>query len=643
MKNIGLAAVSFAAMSCALIAQPAFAQSTSADDDLIEIGGDRSARPAIADVPAIDAPVESPSAISVPSDPVGMARKRAPMALTENDELLLDRLKSKDMVHRLRGIDVPFRLLPPQGGQPDASIWHKGPMPSKTLLARLRTTTLSEAATTIATTAGETGELRLAEASWRSTGDPKPTYAQTGLLYCARDAQIGGRKTDSAAINLCLVDEDRDGIFDAYMGAEGDAKGTVHSLYLVGPPLPLAAPLAYTVDKANSLVSTAEWHTCGKDWDLPYFRPYLLEGEVEIGAPSRIDPRRQGTYCDKAELASALVPVEKGATTAKLGALGFEIGSKRQGAKATVRELYQPDQIYREEDGKVVPMSVGMTPTHVQLATAQEFDQRPYKFNGDATLEEAKFGKGDVFLTMGFDHGYTGVVTADIKIRTLLSSRTVSAGTPVYGVPAEQRQVLVNYYGGETILGPPIKRAVNTAIVWCLPVREEEEVLNQRREPTGEIKIIWSATCLPTNSAGNHTVLKDQSPALAVRNMRMDAAISTNDGPPPVNEAKVADFGAPMSFRYRVSNMGGRLVTLTEELMLGDEVTSTKEVLTMILGSEAPFTAGGGKFLLKIVEGKETDEPVFQIEKLTDMQVGESAPITGVDFAALLRALAAQR
>ena len=63
----------------------------------------------------------------------------------------------------------------------------------------------------------------------------------------------------------------------------------------------------------------------------------------------------------------------------------------------------------------------------------------------------------------------------------------------------------------------------------------------------------------------------------------------------------------------------------------------------MLLGSEAPFTAGGGKFLLKIVEGKETDEPVFQIEKLTDMQVGESAPITGVDFAALLRALAAQR
>ncbi|MFZ1741356.1 MAG: hypothetical protein WAT93_00790, partial [Pontixanthobacter sp.] len=139
-------------------------------------------------------------------------------------------------------------------------------------------------------------------------------------------------------------------------------------------------------------------------------------------------------------------------------------------------------------------------------------------------------------------------------------------------------------------------------------------------------------------------VLKDQSPALAVRDMRMDATISTNDGPPPVQATDSADFGASMTFRYRVSSIASRLITLTEELMLGDEITSTKEVLTMVFGEdEAPFSAAGGQFLLKIVEGKDTDKPIFKIEKLRDMEAGEAAPIKGVDIMALIRAMAAQR
>ncbi|MFZ1742949.1 MAG: hypothetical protein WAT93_08850, partial [Pontixanthobacter sp.] len=282
MKITGLAAVSFAALSSAMMAQVTYAQDAGGDDDLIEIEGDRSARPEVADAPSIDAPVQMPGASAPAADPVGLARKRAPMELIDNDEELLARLRKTDIVHRLRGIDVPFRLLPPQDGQPDANIWHKGPMPDKTLLARLRSTPLSEAVTTITTKADETGEIRLVEAVWRSTSDPRPTYAQTGVLYCARDAQIGGKKAETDAVSMCLVDEDRDGIFDAYMAAEGEAKGTAHSLYMVGPPLPLARPLPYTVAQENTLINTAEWHTCGKDWDLPYFRPYLLEGEVEI-------------------------------------------------------------------------------------------------------------------------------------------------------------------------------------------------------------------------------------------------------------------------------------------------------------------------------------------------------------------------
>lgn len=626
-------------LALSLGAESAQAQS---QDGPIEIGGDRNARPAVEAAPAIDTTAELPDAAAPKRDPVGLARFQAPMALIDDDALLLERLKRKDIVHRLRGIDVPFRLLEPEAGQPDANIWHKGPMPDKTLLARLRTAPIGEAVTTITTKTDETGELRLAEAQWRSTDDPKPTYSLAGKIYCARDAQIGGKKGDTSAVNMCLIDEDRDGVFDAYSTAEGQRKGTVHSLYLVGPPLPLATPLPYTVADTPTLANTAEWHSCGKDWDLPYFRPYMLEGAVPIAAKSQITPRRQGVYCDKAEAVETIEPLNKGGRVASLGGLVFDIGKKSKGAKATVVELRQQDRIYREEDGKVVPLSVGMTPTHVAVATAQQFDQKPYQFNGQYELKEGSFGKDETFLTVGFKHGYNGVVTQDVTIRTLLSKREVPAGTHVYGVPAEKRTVLVGYYGDQ-IMGPPVKRKVNTGIVWCLPSREEEAVKerNSRRQfvETGEIKVIWSATCLPETSAGNHTVLEGQDPALAVRNMRMNASISTNDGPPPVRETDVSDFGGALTFRYSVASVSDRFVTLKEEVMLGDEVTSDKEVLVLNQGDRGvPFDAAGGAFLMKI-DSTDAEKPTFTVEQLRETELDEEAPIKGIDIAALLRRL----
>lgn len=630
-------------LACALLAQ---GSGLSAQDTPITIGGDRSQATMIdAPAPIMTTPDAAKDA-PVITDPVELARSRAPLELVADNALLLERLKKQDMVHRLRGIDVPLRLLPPEEGQPKASIWHSGPMPEVTLLARLRAVPTGEAVATVTAKTGETREIRLAEAAWRPTGDPKPTYSLAGKLYCGRDMKIGADTPENKTVNMCLIDDDRDGVFDAYAQAEGAETGTVHALYMIGPPLPLAKPVPYTVAEVPSLTNTAEWHNCGKDWDLPYFRPYLLAGDVPLSAPSRLSSQRQGVYCDKAEAVTTILPSNKGGRVASLGGLVFDIDKKSNGAGAKVVELRQQDRIYREEDGKVVPLSVGMTPTHVSVATAQLFDQKPYQYNGQAKVKDGSFGKDDVFMTLGFKHGYTGVVTQDITIRTLLSKRQVAAGTPVFGVPAEKRTVLVGGYGGygsDVILGPPVKRTVNTAIVWCLPNREEEQILDEKtRMPTGKIKVIWNATCLPETSAGNHTILQDQQPALAVRDMRMDANISTNDGPAPVKQTDSAEFGGTLQFRYSVTSVSNRFVTLKEEVMLGDEVTSSKEVLILNLGKNgAPFTAAGGSFMLKIEDG-ESEKPTFTLEKIRDMEENEAVAVQGIDIMALLRRMMGQ-
>ena len=652
MKIIGLLAAGCAAVGFAHIGQ---AQDTGqSDDDLINIQGDRSApteTAAPADVQTIAVPEPLPMSVSANDDPVGLARIRSPFDLIADDAELLKRLERKNMMHKLRGIDVPFRLLMPTdadlAAHPATRVWHKGKMPKKTLLARLYTRPISEAATTITDKEGREVELRLAEAAWRSTNDPKPVFAQSGAIYCSKAAKEEEDKDTVSLGDFCLVDEDVDGTFDAFVNAEGETRrGTVHGLHIVGPPLPLATPAPYTIAADNTLTHTVEWHTCGKDWDRPLFVRHIIEGKTEMSAETDIRARRWGSYCEKAGENISIVPLEKKAIVSELGPLALEIGSKKRGAKATIRKLLDDSTEYREESGKIVPTTVGMTPMHVRIATVQQFDIKPYLFDGRQSRAEGEFGTDEVFLTLGFRHGYTGVVDSDVVIRTLLSKRSVEEGAFVYAVPAEKRTVLVGGYAGETILGPQVKRTMNTALVWCLPDREEKPIKirkNRSFVETGEVEVIWTATCLPENSAGNHTVLKDQSPALAVNNLRMEASISTNDGPPPVTQTEQADFGAPLSFRYRVKSVSKRLVTLTEEVMLGDEVTSSKEVLLAILGKDgAPVTAAGGQFLLKITEGEDGADPKFTLEELRPVEEGESARVQGVDIMAMLRALLAQ-
>ncbi|WP_209347942.1 hypothetical protein [Pontixanthobacter sp. CEM42] len=644
MKTIGLLAAGVAAVG---FAHSVLAQDAGSDDDLIEIGGDRSAiseQPAPAEAQTVAVPEPLPISLTPQSDPVGLARLRAPFDLIADDEALEKRLSKQGIVHRLRGIDVPFLLQPPGDVQPDGRIWHKGKMPKKTLLARLSTRPLSEVEITFTDKDEQQIVMRLAEAAWRSTNDPKPAYAQTGIIYCSRSTEKTEDDDENPGLgSFCLVDEDRNGTFDAYMAGEGERNGTVHALNFVGPPLPLATPAQYRTVDDFQLGQTAEWHTCGKDWDKPYFVPHLVEGQIEGDAPSEISARRWGVYCDRGEPTEAFLPVEKKAITADLGSLIFEIGSKKRGAKATVRGLLNQDVKYREESGKIVPTSVGMTPMHARISTAQHFDIKPFLFDGRENRAEGVFGKDEVFLTLGFRHGYTGVVESDVVIRTLLSKRTVEGGEYVYGVPAEKRSVVYGGYGGTTILGPPVKRTMNTALVWCLPTREEKPIYDRRsRKPTGKVDIEWTATCLPETSAGNHTVLKDQSPALAVNNMRMEASISTNDGPPPVTQTQNADFGAPLSFRYKVDSVSKNLITLKEEVLLGEEVTSTSDVLLAIVGEDsAPVTAAGGQLLLKIVEDKDGDNPKFELQELRPLEEGESARVVGVDILAMLRALLA--
>ncbi|QZD95602.1 hypothetical protein [Qipengyuania gelatinilytica] len=546
-----------------------------------------------------------------------------PMALAEmftRDEIL----------HRSVAIDVPVKLAPQTGDEPTGNVWHRGSAPSNRLLLQTNARAASAATATMTWKDGSVSDVELYEARFRSTKDPRSLTSLNGKVYCATKLKAPTGEEDA-----CLIDRDMDGTFDEYAFIAERSGKSVHGAVVLTAAVPMVTPAPYTVRTEGLPQLKAEWTTCGKDWDLPFYQLRLARdehGDVTDGGRGSYygDP-----YCAKATTFESMTPEQKGARIARMGPAVAEISSKKSGAAIQMRRLLSTDELYRiEARDKFAPLSVGFAPQQAQLAANQEHDRLPYQSTGEITAVEGEFKAGEPFITAGFRHGYTGVVTEEVKIRTLLSSRSVEGGLPVYGVPAKRTVVTYGGYGGVIPGTPAVERNIDIDVIWCLPTREEVPLVDKRNRPTGNFKVEWTATCLPDNNMGQHTILKDQSPALAVRSMRMNVDISTNDGPPPVAERPTADFGAPLYFRYSIKEASKNLYTLTEEVLLGDEVTSSTEIV--IIKDE------DGKALIEIGGGSYALEPVGEAYKLTPMlpvREGEDGRIKGLDIQALMRRL----
>jgi hypothetical protein len=554
-----------------------------------------------------------------------------PVAVSVEPMTLAEMFTRTQLLHRSVAIDVPLRLTAPSGNEREGKVWHTGDSPKDLYLTQTGARAASAATTTVTWKDGGTGEIELYEARFRSTNDPASLTTLEGMVYCATQVETPDGEKD-----MCLIDRESDGTFDEFAFISDRSGKSVHGATVLTAAVPMTVKAPYSVRSEGLPEMTAEWTTCGKDWDLPFYQLRLANDEH--GNKSEPRGSRYGDpYCAKSTTFESVEPSEKGARIARMGPALAQISSKKSGATLDLLRMLDTDMLYRiESRDKLSPLSVGFTPAQAQLSANQQYDKLPYQSTGELTAAEGTFGTGEYFITSGFRHGYTGVVTEDVKIRTLLSSRSVEGGMPVYGVPAKRTTVTYGGYGYQLATTPQIERKIDMDVIWCLPSREEVALVDKRNRPTGNYKTEWTATCLPDNRMGQHTILKDQSPALAVRNMRMDATISTNEGPPPVAERPSADFGAPLYFRYSLKEASKNLYTLTEEVLLGDEVTSSTEVV--ILKDKE------GKALVEVAGGSFMLEPVGEQFKLTPMlpaRDGEDARIKGLDIMALMRRLMA--
>ena len=546
---------------------------------------------------------------------------------------LADRFTRTNIIHRSVGIDVPFRLSPIEGDSRQGTVWHKGNPPKDGFLAEMQGSALSAATAQITWKDGTTADVELYEAQYRDTFDRRSLTDLEGKVYCAKNVT-----TPSGPQDFCLVDRNVDGAFEEYALISASSGKSVHSAVVMTAGMPLAVPAPYIVRTDDLPELRAQWVTCGRDWDLPHYSIRLSRNEhgetkVYAGNPEYTNP-----YCEKSLLAE--IPIEeRGAKAAYMGPAIAIIGPKKSGAKLRIAEYRGENLLYRiESEDRLTLLKAGYAPQQANLAATQRFDRLPFQSTGQVEVAQETFKIGEPFLTSHFRHGYTGEVTDDVKIRLLFSSRSVDGGMPVYGIPAKRETVTVSGYGYTLPTAPAIERMVDMAVIWCLPEREEKPVRDRNNQPTGEVMVEWTATCLPENSEGNHTILQDQSPALAVRNMSMSTTISSKPGRAPIVERPTADFGAPLSFAYVLKEAGEKLYLLQERVMLGDEVTSTSETaLLRDTSGKALIEVGGGSYML------EPDGDGFKLAEMLPVSKGEDARVKGLDIMNLLRQILAAK
>lgn len=186
-----------------------------------------------------------------------------------------------------------------------------------------------------------------------------------------------------------------------------------------------------------------------------------------------------------------------------------------------------------------------------------------------------------------------GVLRQETKIRTLLSSRSVPAGTVVYGIPMSTR-VVTTYAGfpkGGLLGGGAgaIPDAEDVHLVWCVPVQDETK---------------WTATCLPTEGGERYTILKGQSPAFEVSSLSYAVGTTTNAGAIPVT-IQPGDFGKPLSYRFKVKAVEEGMATLAQETLFGDAVVYTRDHrVPLVAGQESGLLFSGGAVVITAVEGQ---------------------------------------
>jgi hypothetical protein len=525
----------------------------------------------------------------------------------------------------IRMATAPLVALPLDLDQASDPIWVRGDRPEANLIA---TVNLRPVGGVVVEQDLGQGERPLI--LWRAVTGPVDSLLTPAALveaggerlYCADGVgpQVGSI--------LCLVDGDGDGRFEATARGLGEHVPRVADLSLVGPSVPLPEPVPYRTAQPDELpLLVAEYRNCARDHDRPryYMRlrpefPIVKPNEAPPATPEglRNDPdlarrvletvaliRTGGFGCEPAERVrsgESLYPgdLERGAVAARLAELVIAVGPRDSGAAVRLVGLRSLDRLYRARGMAVMPVSARPTDRQQQLSLAQRFNRPVLMLAAAPDVREGARTVGDVLFEVPVRHGYTGVLTQDTVIRTLLARRSLPAGTALYGIPMSTRMVTTvngvprGDFGGQGGGG-------ETHLVWCTPVEDEGR---------------WTATCLPTQP-GRYTILRGQRPAFEVRRFSYDAGTSTNDGPVPVVERE-ADFGRPLRYRFRLDAVEADRIVVTRETLFGEEVVDRQPIQIARHRGETGgiMLAGGAVALAASADGG------VEVRQVRDFQVG---------------------
>ena len=558
------------------------------------------AKPGPVSAPPAVRPVAVPPAppIMVPSPPVSPPQPADPN------------------IHALRPAFVPLVALPLDTAQASDPIWIKGDHPASTIVARMTLRPLETVVVEQNVGQGNGRKLILLRAlagdqwRYRSVSDAGSGKQR---IYCADALAL----SDAGRIP-CFEDRDGDGTLESRIFGLGEGGDKAEQLSILAKAIPMGVPVRYrpaAADEAGDIPVAIV--NCRKGHERPAWRmspaSALGQNEVELALravpPAGLTPEQEAQRrselnnavfemagnCEESERVREGEPLHpgtlpKGAAVARLGELVIQIGPKEEGAPVRLLGLRDPNRLYRRGFGPFVPASDAPTFKQRSLALEQKFDRPVLITAGTAAVEEGRRSVGDTILTIGFHHGYMGVLTQDTVIRTLFSKRSLPKGSVLYGVPMTYSTTLS--YGGKplhlpTIAGVPDPDTVK--LVWCVPVQDELQ---------------WTATCLPHQGAADrYTLLKGQKPAFEVTGFTFAANQASNPGAVPV-EMQDGDFGRPLSWRFRIKEIDPTGIVLAQETMFGDEMVSSKELrIPRLTGQIGALGISGGILTLDEIEG----------------------------------------
>ncbi|WP_207791130.1 hypothetical protein [Allosphingosinicella flava] len=471
-------------------------------------------------------------------------------------------------------IDVPLLLTGVDANGAAQTLWAKGKKPDNPLLARLSLKPV-QAATLAMTDAPSPDDLL-----WRAFPNEEHRGAGSSGLKDSQGPRYFCGANAAKRQFFCMIDKDADGRFDHIADALPERGMKPYHLTLMKAVKPLDAPQPYRIlaDEARPEIPV-ELRNCAKDYDRPR---YAASSTVDRDMP--VSPAAFGWHDKDSSFASCrrgtrlsswaggAASVSSGGYIAGIGPLAFTVGPKNNPQLGLLGAV-QPDGLFRLEGATLVNLGVGYTPNQAQLMAIKKFPYPMLMTDEGAVIHEGMLSPGKALATVPFHHAYRGVLKQDVSVSTLISKRSLAAGTVVYGFPARSRMEVTR--GGMPDfqpVGDEEYRQIDLDLTWCAPIHDDEP---QKEKAQTIGKGGWSAACVPYSNLGNHTVLTGRQPAFAVTGLSYDATTSSNDGPPPIERNDAAAFERPLRVDYVYEKQDGEFILISERIYYGDALTSS--------------------------------------------------------------------